>query len=333
MNNTNKQKFIANAAAKNYTGNSIVDYLKAAGMDSSASGRTKLANDIGYSGYNTNSGNADANLGLLSALRGTTNTTASPDITVTPNGSTSNIGSLGTNDSNIGGQSSTDSAFSSYLNSMRPSEEETAARKYLNSLVANSKLASERAQNSGETMGFASGETQRVNRNNDLTIQAASDAYNAVKGYNDSNQAISKAQYDYTKAKEDAAAKKITTDTSAFNLSPGQQRYSYNKDTGKYELVASAPTKATTTTKTSSIKAPTATANKAAMTNDVNDAVAQLQQKIKQNNWYGVSPEDYNTFQDYFLKEHGTAGVAALDKAMKVMKLSVDKVGDKVGAN
>ena len=51
----------------NYKGNSIVDYLKSIGVDSSYSNRKKLAKENGINNY---SGTADQNLKLLEKLRG-----------------------------------------------------------------------------------------------------------------------------------------------------------------------------------------------------------------------------------------------------------------------
>ena len=51
----------------NYKGNSIVDYLKSAGIDSSYSNRKRLAKENGITNYN---GTAEQNLRLLEKLRG-----------------------------------------------------------------------------------------------------------------------------------------------------------------------------------------------------------------------------------------------------------------------
>lgn len=66
----------------------------------------------------------------------------------------------------------------------------------------------------------------------------------------------------------------------------------------------------------------------ATMTNEVEDAVTQLRSIVKDQNFYGVNPDDYNQFEDYFLQTYGSKGVAALKKAMKDLDLEVDQGGD-----
>lgn len=83
------------------------------------------------------------------------------------------------------------SAFDSYLSSLQPSSEETAASKYLSDLQLQSKRDQETALNRGETLGFASGEAARVNRNNAFQIEGASNALNALTS---SRQAQNKGQ-------------------------------------------------------------------------------------------------------------------------------------------
>lgn len=56
-----------NNESSNYSGNSIVDYLKSIGVDSSYSNRKKLAKENGINNY---SGTAEQNLKLLEILRG-----------------------------------------------------------------------------------------------------------------------------------------------------------------------------------------------------------------------------------------------------------------------
>ena len=56
-----------NNGSSNYSGNSIVDYLKSVGIDSSYANRKKLAKENGINNY---SGTAEQNLKLLEILRG-----------------------------------------------------------------------------------------------------------------------------------------------------------------------------------------------------------------------------------------------------------------------
>lgn len=72
----------------NYTGNSVVDYLKSQGQDSSYSARKKLATSMGISNY---SGTASQNTQLLKALRnGQTTTNNTNNTNTTSNTSNTN---------------------------------------------------------------------------------------------------------------------------------------------------------------------------------------------------------------------------------------------------
>ena len=133
------------------------------------------------------------------------------------------------------GPSAADTAFAEYLKSLMPSAEETAAEAELNRLNTDANLANERALNSGETMGFAGGEAQRVNRNNDIRIAGQSGRLQQIQGERANMTAAQKARYEYELGKEKAAA----SANPAFELSPGQERWTYNEKTGEYEKTAS----------------------------------------------------------------------------------------------
>lgn len=239
-----KDQFVLNNAAKAYQGPSIVDFLNSAGYDSSASSRATLGAKNNITGT---PGSADYNTRLLNALR------SSQAPATTANGSNSTIGAMGGADATMGGVSSPaptaeDMAFENYLKALQPSSETTAAKEFLARSVANSKLAQERALNSGETMGFASGEAQRVNRNNDLTISALKDTYDVLKSSDESKSAIEKARYEYSKAKKDAeraAAKDAADANKPFKLSAGEKQYSWDEATKTYKVVGSMPEKPT----------------------------------------------------------------------------------------
>lgn len=88
-------------------------------------------------------------------------------------------------------------AFSSYIESLKPSNEETQARKYLSDLTLQSKRDQEEALSRGETLGFASGEAQRVNRNNSFQIEGAANALDAFTGSRTAMTEAQKARLDF----------------------------------------------------------------------------------------------------------------------------------------
>lgn len=127
------------------------------------------------------------------------------------------------------------SAFGTYMESLKGSPDAKAAKDYLSTLITNSKLANEKALDSGETLGFATGEAQRVGRNNSLAIEAATGAYDKLSG-NDKNMSdAAKARADYEKSLLDS--------NKPFDLSAGQTRFTLNPKTRKYEEVATGAAK------------------------------------------------------------------------------------------
>ena len=128
-------------------------------------------------------------------------------------------------------------AFDTYLQSLQPSSEETAARSYLNNLTSNARTASEKALQSGETMGFAGGEEQRVSRNNNLAIAAATGALGTITDASKNRSDILKSRAEF----EGNIYKSKQESQKPFELSAGQDRYTYNTETGKYEKTASTP--------------------------------------------------------------------------------------------
>lgn len=134
------------------------------------------------------------------------------------------------------GPTAADTAFAEYLKSLTETDEERTAKKELNTLQTDAQLANERALNSGETLGFAGGEAQRVNRNNDIRIAGASAYLDALSGQRSNVQSANKARYEYEQSKIEGARDA----NPAFELSPGQERWTYNTKTGQYEKTASA---------------------------------------------------------------------------------------------
>lgn len=248
--NPAKAKFVANAAARSYKGPSVVDYLSYAGVPNDPTSRTKLAGEMGVQNYSVNPGNASQNLDFLARLRAADSgaTPSAPGTPTTIGGASGNLPpgyTPPTSVSNPNAPANTPEdpykqAFSSYLQSLQMSPEETAAKKYLDTLVTDDKLAQEKALNTGETMGFATGEAQRVARNNAITIGGASANLNTLEGIRANQTSANKARLDF----ETAQANRAADQNKPFELSPGQERYQYNSKTGTYEKTASVAPKA-----------------------------------------------------------------------------------------
>lgn len=91
-------------------------------------------------------------------------------------------------------------AYNAYIQSLAPSADETSATKYLNDLILQSKKDQEQALSRGETLGFATGEAARVNRNNQFGIDAATNAVNALTGARSATSTADKARVDFEKS-------------------------------------------------------------------------------------------------------------------------------------
>lgn len=208
-----------------------------------------------------------------------------------------------------------DDAFSSYLKSLQQPDEVTAATKYVNNLITQGKQDQEKALETGETLGFATGEAARVGRQNSIALEAAGRGLDALVASNASKKEIAKARYDYEKAKLDAAKADKKT---GFELSPGQKRYEYDPKTGAYKEVASvAPAPKAADKVTEGEK-------KAVMVGEVNDAANQLRQIVKAKGFEGISVDDYNEMRTYLSETYGYESLLELDKAIAAMGLIVD---------
>lgn len=134
------------------------------------------------------------------------------------------------------------SAFNQYIESLKPSNEETQARKYLSDLTLQSKRDQEEALNRGETLGFAAGEAQRANRNNAFSIEAAAGAVDALTGSRTAMTEAQKARLAFekdlmTSDREDARYQ--SEQNKPFELGEGQSRYEYDPTTKTYKMTAS----------------------------------------------------------------------------------------------
>lgn len=115
-------------------------------------------------------------------------------------------------------QASYRSAFNEYLSSLRPSEEETRASKNLSALDLQAMKDQEEALNRGETLGFATGEAARVNKNNAFRRMAAADTLGALTGQRTAMTEAQKARMEFEKTL-------LPKDAEAFTLGKDQVRY------------------------------------------------------------------------------------------------------------
>lgn len=305
--NPERKKFVESAASKSYKGPSVVDYLSMSGYDASPSSRQQLATDYNVSGYDFSGAK---NTELMGKLRG---------------------GAPGQGGVDVGTQSGTttqppttprtvDPDFQAYLDSLNETSEEKGAREYVSRLLSDSRAAHEKALQSGETMGFAQGEAARVKRNNDLTIDSASSAYDVIKSGRERQSSIAKLRYDYSKSIKDKEAEM----NKPFELSEGQSRYVYNPTTKEYEAIAVKP-KTYKPTTTPSVPKPTQTQQR---NSDVNAVVDALEKAMKAKNQFGIDPTNYDYYTSEILREYGSTGVNELKKQLAAKGLKVDRKQD-----
>ena len=306
--NPERKKFVESVASKNYKGPSVVDYLSASGYDSSQTSRQQLASDYGVSNYDFSGGK---NQELMTKLRGG-QTTSSGDTTTT----TTNTQTTGTTKAQA-----FDPEFQAYLDSLTETDEEKGAREYVSKLLNDSKAAHEKALQSGETMGYAQGEAARVKRNNDLTIESASDAYDVLKTGAEKKRGVAKLRYDYTAEQR----KKMEEQNKPFELSEGQSRYVYNPEKKGYEAVAVQPKTYKPTSNTPKIPKPTQTQTR---NQDVSTVVDTLEKVMKSKKQFGVDPTSFNYYRDQILANYGSTGLNELNKQLKAKGLSVDTAQD-----
>lgn len=164
---------------------------------------------------------------------------STPTSNVNSNFSSQTPGSMGGSASTPPGnltptQASYHDAFNQYLQSLQPTSAETGAEKTLSELQLQAKRDNEKALGMGETLGFAAGEAQRVARNNQFGIEAASNALNSLTGARTARTNQTKARLDYEKSLMPDPSKQYT------ELSPGATLY----DTQSRKALYTAPTTA-----------------------------------------------------------------------------------------
>lgn len=134
----------------------------------------------------------------------------------------------GTTPTDIGApvKSPADTAFASYLASLQPSESLTKASESLRGFDVQAQLDRERALETGETLGFATGEAARVARQNAILRGGAAASVEAQVALDANRQNISKARYDFEQKKIDDLR---AAESEGFTLSPGQTRFEGEK--------------------------------------------------------------------------------------------------------
>jgi len=228
-----KKKFIETTASKSYTGPSIVDYLTKSGYDSSQGSRDALASEYGIQNYK--SGTAQSNLALMAALRGgaPNSPTTTPPPTTTPTGSpTTNINTPTVAPSD---------PYEKYLSSLFDPEALKTANANVSELNKRSAEELERARftedqlRKNEVGQLSAGQSYGLSENARLSNKSLADLAIAKGASTDVvNQILSAGKDLYAMNKDKASA------NAPFELSPGQERYTYDKATGKYVKTASA---------------------------------------------------------------------------------------------
>lgn len=306
--NPERKKFVESAASKSYKGPSLVDYVSMSGYDASPASRQQLATEYGVSGYDFSGGK---NTELMGKLR-----SGAPG-QVDPTGGTTTSANTGTTPTT---PRAVDPDFQAYLDTLNETSEEKSAREYVSRLLTDSKTAHEKALQSGETMGFAQGEAARVKRNNDLTIDSASSAYDVIKTGRERQGNIAKLKYDYFKTAKEKEAEL----NKPFDLSEGESRYVYDPVTKEYKTIATKP-KTYKPTGPTKIPQPTQTQQRNA---DVSSVVDALDQAMKAKNQFGIDPTNYNYYVAEITREYGSTGANELKKQLAARGLKVDTKQD-----
>ena len=215
-------------------------------------------------------------------------------------------------------QSRSDIAFQNYINTLSLGDDERNALLGLTNLQNQAAQESEQARYSGETSGFAAGEQERVNRNNNLAINAATNRYNAFRDIADRKSNIAKLQYE-----RELALEKSNSSTKKYEdqFTLGNSRYGINPATGEYEIIATAPKSSGGSSSSSGTKKESTAVS---MGNDVIDALDFLQTQKESNNWKGINPDNYNYYRNQLIRTYGSSAATLFDKEFTNRGLEVD---------
>ena len=198
----------------------------------------------------------------------------------------------------------TNDAFDAYLKTLMPSDEENSANTFLKSLMLQQQKDQETALGRGETLGFATGEAARVNKNNAFQIDAAANAVDALSGRRSAMGTVAKARFDYEQSlKKDEKSDGVT-------LSPGQKRYEYDKATKTYKEVASASAKEND---------PLDDEYRRAQIRNIESEIAKRNKDTKDGSKYTIPSAARNSLLKYGLKD---TEVSALEQDIRDYGLS-----------
>lgn len=115
-------------------------------------------------------------------------------------------------------QASYKSAYEAYIKALSPSTEEERAAKSVSDFDIQALKDQEDALDRGETLGFASGEAQRVNKNNAFERMARASSLEALTGRRSATTDAAKARVDFEKSLMPKPAE-------SFTLGPDEVRY------------------------------------------------------------------------------------------------------------
>jgi len=223
-------------------------------------------------------------------------------------------------------QSAGDIAMEKYYQSLMPSAEQTAATNYYNDLFTKSQLANEKALNSGDTLGFAAGEAQRVGRNFDIKLGGASRNVQAQAALAANRSTAAKARYEYEQDKIQTATEQSRYDTQQsqyqtqqeslsnpdLKLSAGQSNWSFNPETGRYEQTAAVPT---------AQDSPEDIAYRNAQIANINSQIAERNNNTTDDNQYVIGKTAKNSLLGLGLKPDEVTQLES-----QIRKYGMDKV-------
>lgn len=304
-------------------------------------GRTSVPSAGGYQGYNITPG-TDADIAsqvqaINAMMKGPT--ASSPTTTSTasagaPTSVTTTTAGKGSTDIN----SAYDKAMSKYLEALTASNEidSQAEKAALESRHAIEDIYDKSGGLKSGASESAAYFTRRANANlADLGV--AQDAATRA-----TTASFERAKYEKDqlgKAPED------------FNLSPGQERYSYDPATGGYTKIASVASNEPTgpasvqeyeyakrngyigsftqyqnedANRKARAAGSTATERAAAQRADINAAINDFRTQMRVRQWAGANPDAYQRYKEYLMQEYGLSAVNELENAMQSFGIVVD---------
>lgn len=243
-------------------------------------------------------------------------------------------------------------AFDSYLASLNPSSEETAAQDRLTSLTTQDNLDHEKALQSGETLSYATGLAGQQARTAGIMESGAANTLAAITGRREATTNAQKARLDFEKSllSDTPDSKPFQAGDTTYQYDPESKTYksvgtkavssSQPASVQEYEYAKANGYKGTFTdyqnddanrkrsiAGTNSTTSPTEkrAESKAQQEDDVASAIVDFQTQMQQKNWKGANPEAYKYYRDELTKLYGAAAALALDKAMTDAGIEVDR--------